>query len=862
MFTRMQKYHKAFLIFVTVLIAASFGMGSLFMSLADRGDITKVVTLGHDPNDPQTQNIPQDQRIPFVQISQNEYTQAREQWQHIFQLAKLLSIRAQRIQKVRQGDDFKNFQALFYAPDNVWDLIFSLREDVAKIDQKIDENLSQPMRWQALMEGKLDFLGSSTYPPKMDELDYYYTMSDEDRQEIESSLPESDILKFLVMELDAKRWGISVAESEVKDFVTATKALFGSDSIFQERLNNLRISSNAFEKMITRALTVVKYVQAREIGLKIPTQQIYDNYSRYHSIYQLQYTKADVKDFMPKEEEYTKIRDEFFASKSQENPSYFKLPATANFDYISFPANAFVADVKVSEEEVTKVFTERDIQIDDDLDDETYNARVAEEKGKIEDELRLQKSERKALLWLSELRNNIVALGNEAPLAKIAEQYKMKYQLRQNIEESDFFQAEAKPAPFNAQKYLYKDAKEGNFSDVLSEGAGKDKLFYIFRLIKKQDAKTITKQDIDENDSYFLQCYFEQNRKAFEMPERYRLAYVMTDYNQIEKNLLITSKAMKDFYEMYKDKLYKNEEVKEGESQYRSFKDVQEDVRARVAHSLRTKELQKIQLVHRLCKDKGQDVNLELIAKEAARQIMLAPDGLIYLEDAELASREDIIKNNLVHDPAFDSFNANEEISAVKDSPNGKYFYRVIEKAEATKANFSMMKEKVREHFMKSQAQLKAQVALAAWKEQYDFQMEECKRRNNNATSMANKIFRTIATEKNANVVLTPTFSNISDIEELAKVNEISTALAMTAGELSKPLVDGNTIYLVQLVSKREPKLEEIPVETFEKIRSTLTQRFCRANKMSLLDHEKYYKDMNVQALSDYNGSAFDNDNE
>lgn len=843
MFTRMQKYHKAFLIFVTVLITASFGMGSLIMSLANHGDITKWIVFGTSKD-------------TEIQISQNEYTQAQEHWQHIFQLAKLLSIKAQRIQKVRQGEDFKSFQPLFYAPDNVWDLIFSLREDVAKIDQKIDENLSQPMRWQALMEGKLDFLGSTTYPPKMDELDVYYTMSDEERQEIDAPVPESDVLKFLVMELDAKRWGISVTESEVKDFVIATKAIFRSESEYQDRLNNLRISSNAFEKMIKRALTVVKYVQAHQVGQKVSTNEVYDQYKRYHNIYQLQYTKADVKDFMPKEEEYTKIRDDFFATKSQENPSYFKLPATANFDYVSFPANAFVADVKVSEEEVTKVYTERDIQIDDDLDDESYNARVAEEKGKIEDELRLQKSERKALLWLSEIRNNIVSLGNEAPLAKIAEQYKMKYQLRQNIEESDFFQAEAKPAPFNAQKYLYKDAKEGDFSDVLSEGAGKDKMFYIFRLIKKQDAKVVTKQDIDENDSYFLQCYFEQNKKAFEMPERYRLAYVMTDFNQIEKNLLITSKAMKDFYETYKDKLYKDE------SQYKPFKDVQEDVRNRVAHSLRAKELQKIQLVHRLCKDKGQDLNLELVAKEAARQIMLAPDGLVYLEDAELASREDIIKNNLVHDPAFESFNANEEISAVKDSPNGKYFYRVIEKAEATRANFAMMKEKVKEHFMKSQAQMKAQVALAAWKEQYDFQMEECKRRSNNANSMANKIFRTIATEKNANVVTTTTFSNISEVEELAKVNDIATTLSMAVGELSKPLVDGNTIYLVQLVSKRTPTLDEIPEETFEKIRNILTQRKCRANKVTLLNHSIYYKDMKVQALPDYNGTVFENDSD
>ena len=185
MFTRMQKYHKAFLIFVTVLITASFGMGSLIMSLANHGDITKWIVFGYDEKDTK---VPAEQRIPMVQISQNEYTQAQEHWQHIFQLAKLLSIKAQRIQKIRQGDDFKNFQPLFYAPDNVWDLVFSLREDVNKVDQKVDENLNQPMRWQALMEGKLDFLGSTTYPPKMDELDVYYTMSDEERQEIDASV--------------------------------------------------------------------------------------------------------------------------------------------------------------------------------------------------------------------------------------------------------------------------------------------------------------------------------------------------------------------------------------------------------------------------------------------------------------------------------------------------------------------------------------------------------------------------------------------------------------------------------------------------------------------------------------------------
>ncbi|HON43736.1 MAG TPA: hypothetical protein P5543_00080 [Planctomycetota bacterium] len=847
MFTRMQKYQKALLISVTVLIAASFGMGSLFMNLADPGEITKWAVFG-------------DKKI---KISQNEFRQAREQWHQIFQLARLLSVKSQKIQKIRQGEDFQSFQHLFYVSDNVWDDVYSLREDVAMLDRKLDDRLNNPMKWQALIEGTLDFMGGTSYPPKMEELDFYYTLPEEERAKVESNLPETDVWNFILMTHEANEWGIQVATNEIQNFISATRSLFSSPREFEERLKNLNIHVNSLDQLVKRALIVVKYLQARHSGLKIPTETVYKTYTDYNSVYQLQYFTKDFQSFMPAMENYEQERDAFFDIKSQEDPTFFQLPALASFDYIKLPANAFEQEVEVAKEEVQKLFTERNIYIDDELDDVAYAKKVEEEKGKIEKELRLQKSERKALVWLSEVRNKLSSLGLEAPMAKVAEQFKLEYKSQTNISENDFFEGETQPQ--DAKKYLYQIAKIGDFSDVCGAGSGKDKVFYVFRLTEKQDVRLVTKEEIAKDDSLFLQCYYERNKSAFELPERYRLYYVMTDYDAIANNLLVTSKAMKDFYEQYKDQLYKKEgEVKEGENPYMEFQDVQENLKIQVTNYLRIRELQKIQIVHRLCQDKGADMNVELVVKDAAKQIMLAPAGLMYFEDEEFRSKEDIRKNNPVKDKNFADFKVDEGVSEIKDAPRGKYFYRIIEKETASKPNFFTIQDKIKEHFLKKQAEFKAQIAFATWKEEYDYQIMEAKRRIAKISDekaraeelvlLPNTIFQLLAISKQAKVITTPTFGNIHEVEELANISEMNTVLHLEVGEMHKPIVDNNQVYLVQLLSKRIPSLHEFPITSIERIRNILTQRAYRSGKLAFLDHKRHFQSMNFAFYADNYG--------
>ena len=155
------------------------------------------------------------------------------------------------------------------------------------LDRKLDDRLNNSMKWQALIEGTLDFMGGTSYPPKMEELDFYYTLPEEERAKVESNLPETDVWNFILMTHEANEWGVQVATNEIQNFISATRSLFSSPREFEERLKNLNIHVNSLDQLVKRALIIVKYLQARHSGLKIPTETVYKTYTDYNSVYQL-----------------------------------------------------------------------------------------------------------------------------------------------------------------------------------------------------------------------------------------------------------------------------------------------------------------------------------------------------------------------------------------------------------------------------------------------------------------------------------------------------------------------------------------------------------------------------------------------
>ena len=193
MFTRMQKYHKIFLVFVTALIAASFGLGGLIDRLLDPENLEVMGTFQGEGK-----------------ISKSLFHKAVRDWTVFWRFATYLSPKAKKIQIVKQGESPQQYAYLLYMPNSVWDSIFSLREDVSKLDQELDEQLSHPYKWTSILKGDFDFLGINhlqAYPPRWEELEFYKRLPDKKREKLFQPPSKTDIWNMLMILHQANQWG-------------------------------------------------------------------------------------------------------------------------------------------------------------------------------------------------------------------------------------------------------------------------------------------------------------------------------------------------------------------------------------------------------------------------------------------------------------------------------------------------------------------------------------------------------------------------------------------------------------------------------------------------------------------------------
>jgi len=110
---------------------------------------------------------------------------------------------------------------------------------------------------------------------------------------------------------------------------------------------------------------------------------------------------------------------------------------------------------------------------------------------------------------------------------------------------------------------------------------------------------------------------------------------------------------------------------------------------------------------------------------------MLLPDALKYVEDTQLLTKEEIQEKNPVGSTDFvDNLDKKGEISEVKDSKKGKYFYKVLAYEEEQDSEFNKVKDKVKEEFLKAMALAKLREQITLWKSQYERQYQEAKKDN------------------------------------------------------------------------------------------------------------------------------------
>lgn len=830
MFRKIRQYEKPIFIVITLVIALSFiPFGIDIDSLVSRKARETVASFA-DAN-----------------ITGQQFQEALVQWYKLFQMSERVSPKAKKILMRDQPTDNDYFK---YAKHPIWDAIYSLREDVVKLDQKLELWMGEPNRQREVLRGNLN--------PVELEYQFYMALPETEREKLRVSSREGetykqDVLNMLMLLHDAERWNIQISDNEVEDFMYQTRQLFGEGEAYGETLKHIGIFEPDLAGMGRKALTILKYLHARCNSVNILAETIYDTYSDLHSQYQLQWVN------FPKVEgsrNYTEERLNFYDDRHQADPDYFKVPNRADFDYIFVNNTFFEQETIVTQQEVAE-YLEKDRSARQE-EEETARSENMSREEEAEQKIREKKAAEKAKEFLENVHTKIMfsPYAEAVDLKAIAKARNLVYNTAKQVVEEDFL-TQSHVGTQEAQSEIYKKLEPGRLSGVLPF---KKQGYFIVRLLTRAPSRTIAREEVAKDDTIFLERYYQKNKKEFTTPLRYRLGYVLVDYNTVKQNLLVSTPVMQEFYEKYKEQLYKKD-TKDSAAQYLSFQDVRDDVEMRVSNLLRSQELQKIYIFYQMCKERGEDLDLDNVTQELAKQIMLEPESLKYVESPNLLSQAELERDNPTGDPHFRLVLApNAQVSEVMDSPTGRYFYKLLETAPAKEKQFSAVRDEVKAHFLKSQALARARRGAEEFTKKYQEEFAQLKNawekdaaptRTGDAElhKLGSRLLETLAWQQQLPCKTSPVFNNLRDVEELKYNEELYKLLPdLKTGELSAPILDTRLgqVLLVRLITRHATSMAEIPRAQWEYIRNILWERAYRAQRSVFLNHQELSRRFNL----------------
>lgn len=848
MFTQMQKYHKAFLIGVTAIIAVSFGMTGAIFGLFDKERMTVAGSFAQGA----------------VEINKQDFAVTHQRWQNYFEFVKLLSPKAEKIKSIQNEESLQQNFRLFYTQSPVWDAIYSLRENVAKLDQKLDEQMGQPEVWNMLLQGQINSMQL--------EAQFYISLSPKEREQATSRLSIQDAWNFFMLLHQAKEWGIVVTDEEVQIFLAdAEKNFPGGSQSFQQRLRNANLLSSLLQKTTKEFLTILKYVNARTLHTKIPNETIQKQYAQFNMQYRFQWIALSHKSYLPLvTTDYAQEQQAFYTEVTKTNPEYFKIPAVADIEYLAISGNDFADEIQVSAAEINAAYAAQNPNENETVEN------IEQEKQKLGNELLTKKANAKAEETIRAIHNKIADLGESAALETIATAYKLEYKNLKDVPQDQFL-ADDPEKPDQAENLLYKTMAVGQISPMLTNQRMQNpympqaepetfKKFFVFRVNRRQAAKLPSEEEVLKNETLFLERYYANNKAKFQDVERYRLAYVIADFENLRSNLVPTSKLQSEFYEKYKDQLYR------AGDKHRPLQEVESDVQYRVVRLSAIQELHKLHELHRICKEKGDDLQLAPVVRELSHQIMLVPQAIRYTEDHEFRTADEIVQNNPTGDVEFNAPNNNTKLSDVKDCAMGKYFYKVLEVEKDETKEFAKIQTKIKDHFLKARALKRSETALKQWSEVYqqqqldirqvveqNYQAKIAAAPNNSALetekqqklqALNSQLFQALALQKGVEFQESALMSKEQLMEDKPFKNidaqVLSPIFAVQPNELAAPMMVEKTgeAILFQMLESKMPEITDISATEGAYIRELLWRRAYHSQIIGLISHESLKQEL------------------
>ncbi len=826
MFTKMQKFQKAFLIFITVLLSASFGVASFCTRWTDPRILNAAGT--------------------FTAINRTysieEFEQTVDQWRIIHQVAVRVSPKAQAI--VEPNISEQQQQRLFYARNPLWDTLFSLHSQVAQIDAQFDQQQNNTfqgnemlLRWQRIQ--------------------HYISLAEATKEDIRRPLKKEEIWNRLALIEEAKQQGIQVTQTEVDRLITELATHLGGVQRYNDMLRALRTYHSQFKKMLFDAVLVLKYINFQNAQIKVPLEMAYGDVENTESKYQIQYVGLNKDKFLDTSlEEYQKTRLAFYDEKIKVTPQYFTLPETVQFDYLYASVEKFIPN-ELDQNELRAYYRQNSSKypVETELSDG-----FASNLSQIKEDYRQSVGLEKARSFMEDVRNKLKAAASIFPLAKVGKQYDgLVYGHHEDTNPGEFLSL-AKVGNGRAQQELFQNTFPGQLSNVFDSGS--NGVFFL-QLIKKTPSRQITREEVENNDELFLEKYYEDNRSTIRAEDRYRLAYVMTNYDNISNNLILTTKLLQDFYEKHKNSLYKIENAgEESAPQYRPFAEIRSDVEKRAANYYRIEEVAKIQIAHKNCQKLDKDVDIASVVRELGLAVMKASGGLEYIEQKELQSLLEIRQNNPTGDNSFSpNITSETHVSEVQDSSKGKYFFIVLEKKSEEKNEFSFLRNRVKDAFLKSQALTKAEKEVQLFKEEYEKlynatktkieslykassegKIESEKQKQEELDALSLNLMKGLAQKWAFTYRYDAHYKKLKELKPLSEnISLTFTLRELNPGEVSNPLKDENSgqVFLAQVLGKRLPKVSDVSLTSLIQAQESLIRKQSRELLQNKLTNHK-----------------------
>jgi peptidyl-prolyl cis-trans isomerase D len=281
----------------------------------------------------------------------------------------------------------------------------------------------------------------------------------------------------------AQELHVTVSDEELKNIIAATPAFQRNGAFdekqYQQMLRYNRIKPEDFEATQKKNMIVSKLEDLLQDGVSVSDAEVYDFYRITNEKINVSWVRIPVKDFQQTIHPTTADLEKYYKDHSNE----LKMPDQIRIKYIAFTAQAYSAEVKVSDDEVQEAYNRYKGQ----QGKAEAAPPLASVREKIIQDLKQSKGLRHAYDAAKKAHDVIYQQNNfDAYTA----------QNRLSIETTDFFAAKNPPPTFKQVGDFEKIAfglQKDEISSVLSSNNG----YYLVKLLERKAAYTPALKDVE-----------------------------------------------------------------------------------------------------------------------------------------------------------------------------------------------------------------------------------------------------------------------------------------------------------------------------------------------------------------------------